>query len=295
MERDESNIPDRSWVREYLRVVFFTMLIAFAIKVFVVDAYRIPTGSMEDTLLAGDFILVNKFIYGPTSPRQIPLTSIELPFIRFPGFRSPDRGDVIVFKFPGERDEVSPSENLNYIKRCIGLPGDTIELRDKKVFVNGRHVPSVPTTKKGARRIRPRGRHDLRIFPSGASYNEDNYGPVYVPQKGDILPVSLETIRQWMVFIRRDGSEVEILNDGSIMIDGAVRDRYMVKRNYYFTLGDNRDNSLDSRFWGFVPEDHIIGQAILVYWSWRWDGSASHSIVTRFRNIRTDRIGTVIR
>jgi signal peptidase I len=295
MEKTDSQAPGRSWLSEYLKVIFFTLLIAFALKVLIVDAYRIPTGSMENTLLAGDFILVNKFIYGPTTPRYVPLTNVEIPFIRFPGLSQPDRGDVIVFRFPGERDEVIPSENLNYIKRCIGLPGDTVELRDKKVFVNSRSLPSVQTMKKGIGRANPRGRNDLRIFPSGTSFNEDNYGPIYVPGKGDTLLLSLDNIKQWMVFLQRDGAEVDVTNDGSIMIDGIVTSRYGVRKNYYFMLGDNRDNSLDSRFWGFVPEDHIIGQAILVYWSWRWDGSASHSIVTRFRNIRTDRIGTVIR
>jgi len=257
------------------------------------DAYRIPTGSMENTLIAGDYILVNKFIYGPGTPRTIPLTGIEIPHVRFPGFRKPDRGDVIVFKFPGDRDEIEPSANLNYIKRAVGLPGDTVEIRNRSVFVNGTAFPKLTTQRGSSRSLKPSGRNDLRIFPSGAPFNEDNYGPIYVPKQGDTLTINIENIKQWEVFLRRDGADVEVLPDGSITINGDITNRYVIQSNYYFTLGDNRDNSLDSRFWGFVPEENIIGQALLIYWSWHKDGTPN--FVARFRNVRTDRIGTLIR
>ncbi len=290
---DNSQISKKSIIREYLEVILITIFVAFGIKIFIMDAYRIPTGSMENTLIAGDYILVNKFIYGPGTPRTIPLTGIEIPHVRFPGFRKPDRGDVIVFKFPGDRDEIEPSANLNYIKRAVGLPGDTVEIRNRSVFVNGTAFPKLTTQRGSSRSLKPSGRNDLRIFPSGAPFNEDNYGPIYVPKQGDTLTINIENIKQWEVFLRRDGADVEVLPDGSITINGDITNRYGIQSNYYFTLGDNRDNSLDSRFWGFVPEENIIGQALLIYWSWHKDGTPN--FVARFRNVRTDRIGTLIR
>jgi signal peptidase I len=290
---DRTTIPKKSILREYAEVIAITIVVAFGIKIFVVDAYRIPTGSMERTLVAGDYILVNKFIYGPSTPRTIPFSGIEIPSYRFPGFKKPGRGDVVVFKFPGERDEIEPGENLNYIKRMIGLPGDTVEIRDRIVYVNGTEFPSFSTLRNTDRRLKPRGRQDLRIFPNGSDYNEDNYGPVYVPRRGDTLHVTKDNFKQWHVFIQRDGASIELHPDGSVSIDGAATDRYVVSNNYYFTLGDNRDNSLDSRFWGYVPEENIIGRAMLIYWSWQQEGAPS--AMARIRNIRTDRIGTLIR
>lgn len=283
----------KSILREYLEVILITVVIAFGIKIFIMDAYRIPTGSMENTLIAGDYILVNKFVYGPSTPRTIPLTNIEIPHIRFPGLRNPKHGDVIVFKFPGERDETAPGNNLNYIKRAIGLPGDTVEIRDRRVYVNGDAFPKVSTQRGANRALKPRGRNDLRIFPSGAPFNEDNYGPVYVPRRGDTLKLNHDNIKQWKVFLQRDGAEVEILHDGLLKINDTITDSYVIQKNYYFTLGDNRDNSLDSRFWGYVPEDNILGRASLIYWSWHKEGT--HGFTARLRNIRSDRIGTFIR
>jgi signal peptidase I len=288
-----SELREKSVVREYLEVILLTIVVAFAIKIFIMDAYRIPTGSMENTLIAGDYILVNKFIYGPTTPRTLPFTAVDIPFVRLPGLKRPARGDVIVFKFPGERDEIIAADKLNYIKRTIGLPGDTVLIRNRHVFVNSEPIPEFGSMRSATRSIKPRGRSDLRIFPGGAPFNEDNYGPIYVPKRGDTLKVDNDTIVHWLVFIRRDGSEVEVLPNGDIRIDGAVTDEYVVKRNYYFTLGDNRDNSLDSRFWGFVPEDNIIGRAMVIYWSWQKHGTTS--FITRLGNIRTDRIGRLIR
>ncbi len=287
------NIQKKSLLREYLEVILITILVAFCIKIFVVDAYRIPTGSMENTLMAGDYILVNKFIYGPSTPRTLPLTGINIPHVRLPGFKNPDRGDVIVFQFPGERDEIDPVDNLNYIKRAIGLPGDSVKIRDRKVYVNGEAFPMLSTQRDASRALKPKGRNDLRIFPTGAPFNEDNYGPIYVPKRGDTLTITDENIKRWEVFLQRDGASVEVLPDASIKINGEITEHYEVQRNYYFTLGDNRDNSLDSRFWGFVPEDKIIGKALMIYWSWHKEGTPSY--MARFRNIRTDRIGTLIR
>jgi signal peptidase I len=114
---------------EYGKTIFITLLVALVLKLFVVEAYRIPSTSMENTLQVGDFLLVNKLAYGLHTPRRIPFTSTSLSSFTLPLFRGVHRGDVVVFEFPGGRDEVKPSESVNYIKRCIGLPGDTVEIR----------------------------------------------------------------------------------------------------------------------------------------------------------------------
>jgi len=290
---ETTNIKKKTLLREYLEVILITILVAFCIKIFVMDAYRIPTGSMENTLVAGDYILVNKFLYGPSTPRTLPLTNVKIPHVRLPGFKSPDRGDVIVFQFPGERDEIAPDDNLNYIKRAVGLPGDSVKIRDREVFVNGKLFPKLSTQRDANRSLKPKGRNDLRIFPTGAPYNEDNYGPIYVPKRGDTITVTKDNIKQWEIFLQRDGAAVAVLPDGSIKLNGEITSKYEIQRNYYFTLGDNRDNSLDSRFWGFVPEENIIGKALMIYWSWHKEGTPGY--LARFRNIRSDRIGTLIR
>lgn len=178
------------------------IVLALIIKTSVVEAYKIPTSSMEDTLLIGDFLLANKFVYGAS----LPLVNWRLPAIH-----NPQHGDVVIFIFPG--DGVT-----KYIKRCIGVPGDTIEVRNKVLYVNHKLVPDPPhgkhidTTATGQQNIQPR--------QLGEKDSRDNFGP------------------------------------------------YIVPRDTYFMMGDNRDNSYDSRYWGPVNKNLILGEAILIHWSW---------------------------
>ncbi len=182
----------KSALREYAEAAAIAVLLALFIRTFVVQAFKIPSGSMEPTLLVGDHILVNKFIYG-----------IKLPFIRktIIPVSEPERGDVIVFIYP-----VDPSKD--FIKRVIGIPGDKVEIIDEKLFINDRPYTDDygVYTKRSGHTANP-----------GAKYN---YGPVTVPE------------------------------------------------NKYLVMGDNRDHSYDGRFWGFVPEPSIKGEAFLIYWSW---------------------------
>lgn len=175
--------------REYLEALLIAVIFATFARTFVFQAFKIPSGSMEDNLLIGDHILVNKFIYGPASSR---LEAALLPI------RSVRRGDVVVFRWP-----VDPSRD--FIKRAIGLPGDVVKLVDKRLFVNGRPVADDSYT----------------LHDRSSSRSRDDFGPVRVPA-------------------------------GS-----------------YFCLGDNRDNSADSRFWGMVPANHLKGRALVVYWSFQ--------------------------
>lgn len=206
--KDQSR-KTKSAIREYAEAIAVALLIALVIRTFVVQAFKIPSGSMIPTLEIGDHILVNKFIYG----FRIPYTRIRL----FP-FTKPQRGDVIVFVYPEDKSK-------DFIKRVVGVGGDTVEIRDKRVFINGKpwEDPHAFFT-------------DPRIIPRGMD-PRDNFGPVRVPE-GEL-----------------------------------------------FVMGDNRDNSRDSRYWGFVHVGEVKGKAFLIYYSW---DSTNHGI-------RWNRIGRVIR
>ena len=183
------NVKKKSTFREYAEAAAIAVLLALFIRTFVVQAFKIPSGSMEPTLLVGDHILVNKFIYGI----KIPLIHTTLIPIS-----SPKRGDVVVFIYPVDKSK-------DFIKRVIGLPGDTVEIQDQKVIINGK-----------------------RYDDKHAYY---------------------------------DGRGERIGNPGQ-------PERFIVPKGYIFVMGDNRDHSYDSRFWGYVPVSSIKGKAFIVYWSW---------------------------
>jgi len=206
----------KGFVRDWAETVISVLFMVFIIRVTVVEAYRIPTSSMEDTLLTGDFLLVNKFLYGIRTPDWvgIPFTKIgfSIPYTRLPGFTEPKQGDIIVFRYPKD-------ERVNYIKRCVAVEGQTVEVKNKQVFVDGVPFPNPPQSRFADYRIIPPSLNERGICPPGAG-NRDNYGPVKVPQ------------------------------------------------GCYFMMGDNRDNSLDSRYWGFLPKKNIVGKAMIIYFSW---------------------------
>ena len=185
-------------VREYLEALLIAVIFATFARTYTFQAFKIPTGSMEENLLIGDHLLVNKFIYGTT------LSPVERALLPYKPVR---RGDVVVFKYPEEPDR-------DFIKRCVGLPGDEVEIVDKTLFVNGFKVDDDDYTFRQDPRVYPRS-----VFLPDGYRQRDNFGPITVP-------------------------------------DG-----------HFFFLGDNRDNSNDSRFWGPVPADYIKGRALLVYWS----------------------------
>jgi signal peptidase I len=271
-------------------IVFGAFLI---LNNFVIASFLVPTGSMENEVMTGDLLFVNKFIYGGTSPRNIPFTNVRLPWFRVPAIRSVERGDVIVFVFPGYRDEITPEEFTFYLKRCVGLPGDTIRVVNRVLYVNGTPAPlprnlhfSIPYVAS------PKGVED-RIFPRGAQWNEDNYGPIVVPKKGMVIPLNRSTLPRWETFVRREGHEVQA--DGDVVrLDGKAVTEYTVQRDYLFGMGDHRDNSLDSRYWGFIPRENLVGTPLVVYWSWNTD-IPIYSIFSKLASVRLNRIGTLIR
>ncbi len=291
IQQKEKNLT--STLMEYGKTILITVLAALLLKVFVLDAYRIPSTSMERTLQIGDFLLVNKLAYGLRTPRYLPLIARTIPSFTLPFFQNIHHGDVIVFEFPGDRDEITPAEHVNYIKRCIGLPGDTLEIHSGLAYVNKILIPLPPHGIQSDHSNGNSWRQNPEMFPKGSTFSNVDYGPIIVPKQGDILKLELPTIAQWHMLIEREGHAVQIV-DNMILIDGVVASTYRVRQNYYFVLGDNRDNSMDSRYWGFVPDDHLIGEALFVYWSWDTEVSVSN-ILEKLSTIRWKRIGTLIR
>ncbi len=283
--------PERpSRFKEYFDALLFAGLVALILKIIFVEAYRIPTGSMENTLLVGDFLLVNKFIYGATTPRNIPFTQTRIPFFRFPALKEPDRGDVVVFDYPGVANELVSSEVTNYIKRLIGKPGDTIQIVNKVLFINSQVVPNPPDA--NFEKNVSQGTY-TNIYPKGMPWNDDNYGPIDVPRIGDIIKITPDNLDDWRTFIKREGHSVRLTADNKIFIDETENSSYKVEKNYYFMMGDNRNNSLDSRFWGFLPEENIIGEAMIIYWSWNPEISLGE-FGRLFESIRWNRIAKII-
>jgi len=247
-----------SWVKTIVWAIVVVMFINGAL----LASFVVPTGSMENTVMPGDFLFVNKFIYGPSTPQIIPFVNIPLPFFKFPGFKDPEQGDVIVFIFPGEQFEEEPAQFQYYLKRCIATAGDTLQIINKRVYVNrkefllpehGKYIPEFPD--------------HAGTFPSGKGFTRDNYGPIRIPKKGDKIFLNAENFELWRIFIIREGHEVSF-NGINALIDGKVITNYQVERDYCFAMGDNRDNSSDSRMWGFVPFDNVVGTPLIVYWSW---------------------------
>ena len=220
-----------------IKAVLIALFAALILRQFVIAAYKIPTGSMENTLLIGDFLLVNRFVYGARTPDWIGLpwsrTGFEVPSFRFPKITDPRPYDIIVFEYPKD-------PFLDYIKRCIAVGGQTIESKNKRVFTDGKPFPIPPQIKYIDRGIFKKNYYDEISFYEG---NRDNFGPIAVPP------------------------------------------------GQYFMMGDNRDNSMDSRYWGFVPRKNIVGRPLIIYLSLDPTQPATHI----FDKIRWDRLGKVIR
>ncbi len=279
----------------FFRSLFYTFLVAMMIKMTLLEAFRVPTGSMETTILIGDFLLVNRAVYGIHTPRNIPFTNISLPYITLYEGKDPERYEVIVFDYPGDRDIIKNPEIINYIKRCIGIPGDTVEIKNKVVFINGKEFRIPPNIQYIDNQILPKGLADPNIFPKGAPWNKDNYGPLVIPKKGMNIKLDLNNIEWWATTINREfGKEVVEVRGNDIYIDGNKTDNYTFKKDYYFAMGDNRDNSADSRFWGLIPRDAIIGRAWLTYWSWDPDIPFA-DFFNLLGSVRLDRIAKLIK
>lgn len=282
-----------SFLGKTIKIILLAFLVSIVIKSFIIDAYKIPTGSMENTLLAGDFIIVNKLAYSITTPRSIPLTEVPLKPYRLIGYSRPEINDVIVFQFPGNKHEISPSTPVNYIKRVAGCPGDMVEIINKHVYANGKEIPD-PLYVKRDQDTKRNNYKDPGMFFNNENWNPDQYGPVMVPRKGSVVELNLKNIEIWGMVINREYGRNLVSVEGTVItIEGTPVKEYRFKKDYYFVLGDNRDDSMDSRYWGFVPEDYIIGEALLVYWSLNPNASGS-GFLKAFNSLRLERIFTII-
>ncbi len=265
-----------------------TLICALVLKVFVVEAFRIPSSSMENTLQVGDLVLVNKLAYGLRTPGIVPFTSIAVRPHELLSFDDVRRGDVVVFEFTLRSPDGVPADVLYYVKRCVGLPGDTIEIRGGQLFINRRELLAPPTAVGTSSSV---GRQRPARYPEGFGFTDRDYGPIRVPRAGDTLVLDPSTASMWMPLLQRDGREVGFDDLGRVVVDGEVRTHVELQEDQYFVLGDHRDNSWDSRMWGFIPRRDIVGDAFLVYWSTQDPDVRGGS----GGGVRWGRIGTLIR
>ncbi len=363
----------KSQVREWTDAIIFAVVAASIIRIFMIEAYTIPTSSMEKSMLVGDFLFVSKLSYGPKLPNTplafpfvhhtMPLTKytksyvewVKWPFYRFPGTTTVKHNDVVVFNYPDGDTVALKQQNQsyyglvrqvgrervwndkfnfgdivarpvdkreNYIKRCIGLPGDSLQIKDEIVFINGKQVEipnlsqflymvktdgnpinrrilkqlditeevqvtemgdqvltltqesvnklkQLPNVKSVEKIIQPAGFWQPYIFPYDSSYawNVDNFGPLYIPKAGATVQLTLANLPLYERIINAYELNTLDVKDGKIFINGKESTSYTFKLDYYWMMGDNRHNSADSRFWGFVPSDHIVGKAVFVWLS----------------------------
>ncbi len=252
----------------FIRIILLILVIVFLVKSFLFDAFKIPTGSMENTLLVGDDILVSKLAYVFHTPRYIPFTSIYIPSADLFSISKPERGDVIIFKFP-YGSELPDDNSVNLVKRIIGLPGDTIQIIKQEVYVNGVKTEFPVTAKLNRDDKMAAGISEKGIFPADTNWNKDNYGPIVIPKEGDLIDLNPENAAMWKPLIDRELGMNTLSVEGTVItLDRKPVHGYTLTKDYYFVLGDNRENSMDSRYWGFVPKDMIIGRAFIIYWSW---------------------------
>ncbi len=286
----KANITRKSLL--FLKEAGIVLGLFLVINSFVFASFLVPTGSMENEVLTGELLFVNKFIYGATSPRNVHFTNIRLPYFHLPAFRDVRRNDVIVFVFPGNRDEVQSPDFTFYLKRCMALPGDTLQVRDRVVYVNGQMAPIPRNIKYDSPNIWPSNIPDEGIFPKGKPWNQDQYGPIVIPKKGMKVPLNSKNYDEWAIFIQREGHAIQRQGD-QVLVDGKPTTEYTVERDYLFGMGDHRDNSLDSRYWGFIPREDLVGTPMIVYWSWNTD-LPLYDIFGRLASIRWGRIGSLI-
>jgi signal peptidase I len=325
----------KSTAREWLDALIFAFVASSIIRGLLFSAFAIPSGSMERSLLTGDYLFVSKVAYGPRmpmTPLAIPFmeskvgdhttfwNGIKLPYYRLPGFSDVKKGDPVVFNYPMDSDR-PVDMRTHYIKRCQGTPGDVLTIINSQVYINGKpfaaaeksqtsytvttdgtemnpkifddmHIELrgqtginqfemiIPTenvavlksysnVKSIAPVIAPKSEYDAAVFPHNDRFkwNQDNFGPLVIPAKGYTIPLNDSTLALYGRCITvYEGNKMEHVGS-DVLINDKKAESYTFKQNYYWMMGDNRHNSEDSRFWGFVPDDHIVGKAAITWMS----------------------------
>lgn len=347
-KREKKKKKEKSEIKSWFNAILFAVIAATILRTFLIEAYTIPTSSMEKSLLIGDFLFVSKVSYGPRVPmtpiafplvhHTLPFTQktpaylkwIQLNYYRMKGFGDIERNDCVVFNYPAD-DALHPERPIdkkeNYIKRCVGIPGDVLEIKNTDLYVNGepqtitekmrnqfRYYVKTDGTLFSERTLNKyniyegqilsrNGDYELMlndqsleaikrftyvkkvekividkgikvnspelIFPEdNFNWNLDNFGPIKVPQKGSQVDISTDNIELYRRIIETyENNKLEVI-DNEIYINDNLASSYTFNMNYYWMMGDNRHNSLDSRYWGFVPEDHVVGKALFIWMSW---------------------------
>ena len=333
----------KSEVRSWIDAIGFAVIAATLLRTFLIEAYTIPTSSMEKSMLIGDFLFVSKVAYGP----RVPITPIAFPLVhhtmpigngksyteavkltyhRMKGLGEIERNDCVVFNWPAETLGRPVDKKENYVKRCVGVPGDKIELIDAQLMVNdapqeepegmkkqwhynvstkgtglnpnilyekyditeggyGRNkneynltltnesrdaIQNFTNVTSVKRQYEKGGIYADYIFPHDKNFkwNVDNFGPITVPAAGETVSITTENLSIYKDIIERyENNKLEVVA-GEIYINDKVATTYTFAMDYFWMMGDNRHNSADSRFWGFVPENHIVGKALFVWMSW---------------------------
>lgn len=334
--KEEKKAESKSALRDWWESILFAVVVATLFRWLLFEPFVIPTPSMEGTMLVGDVIVVSKFHYGTRTtgtPLQFPLTHqtfwgtdipsyltwLKVPMFRLPGFRNVKRMEPVVFNYPYE-DQHPTDMKHHWVKRCVGIPGDSVVIFNGDLVVNGEAMPKPPglqssyflatkgpvrerffesrainefyevnggylvhTNNEIAENLRktdfitgveeiksPAYNQPQNHFPEGTpnGWSTDDFGPLWVPKKGETVVLDEQTVPIYSGVIKRferlQNVEIKLRE---LYIDGKKATQYTFKQDYYFMMGDNRHNSMDSRSWGFVPEDHIVGKPVMVLFS----------------------------
>lgn len=383
---DLPHIKDRSLkpktaAGEWISSILFAVVAATIVHTYFMQPYTIPTGSLERTLLVGDFLFVSKFHYGARTPmtaisfpmvhdtipviRKKSYASPQYPYFRLPGFQKIKRNDIVVFSWPvdtvnafqqysdGKYHYKPIDKKSNYVKRCVGIPGDSLSVVDGYVYINGKknilperaqlqfthrgttkggnfnlqnlynrykikpnefaynnqafnaHCMTIeaaskfknhPNVSSIERILSPKGEKNNGVFPNNkkVNWNYDYFGPIYIPEAGKTVDMNLKSFSLYRRIIEvYEGSEMGIdnkltLNGTQIFLNGKPITKYTFKQDYYWMMGDNRHNSEDSRAWGYVPANHVVGKPVFIWMS--WDSNAKGL----FNKIRWERLFTTV-